>query len=804
MSRKNELIVSQAKSLMFMISNAMIVHEALAATGALRSVQPLAGIDCKDPISWLKKEWEKILNTNYRPIFEPAYRLLSLLPSNQAVLNILCNLTNIARKAVGNRAIFRHDLAGRLYHRLLLREVAKGLATYYTSISASALLASLSLDFLQTRWEDFEDIGELRIADLACGSGTLLSAVYSEIMDRHTFLSENPNPQALHKVLLENVLYGFDVLEYAIHLASSALVLRRPEEPIFCTNTFVLPLGVINNKAYLGSLDLEVRTDEVLFPVAKTLYGTSSTEPYRATINDKAGTSVRFRHLDMVIMNPPFARTGNVGKSTLFGHLPEASRREVLEKLKKCGKTLVKNLKLDEGFGRAGLAPYFVLQAYRVLKDRGVLALVLPRVFLSGSDWSSVRRFLSNKGKIEYIIVSDDPDGNWAWSENTVLSEILLIYTKSRTNNKNYTVVVFVRRKPSSALESKIYADMIREAWKRLSPKEWDNGEKTRSMPDFTNTEVVYVNEKPALYVYGVKYSNLKNASSVNLNLVVGFHNSLLSSVAYRLFFKKELLIEESKDSKRAIKIPLIPLSEYIERYVCKTFVSQAKSRYMWEKFVSYDVAEIRRKCLMGDIPVGFLGSLSKQTFSKLKLPENTLRRIHTNEDCYSKAGKLLIPGVARFWLYTVGVVASYSNEPILSEVAWTIPLEDDDAKIQVLWLNSTLGLTHLLSLRQDSKGAFVQLKKKLLGYLMFIDRVSLSENAKSELISFFNKHSEHELGDIKGQLREAQNKKGYRYELDRIMLKAVCGVNLDSDKAVEQRLLSLYRALENETLFSS
>jgi len=103
-------------------------------------------------------------------------------------------------------------------------------------------------------------------------------------------------------------------------------------------------------------------------------------------------------------------------------------------------------LSLSNGFGSADEAAYFLLKSFTTLKERGVLAFVLPRVFLSGSDWSPVREFIVKKRWLAYIIISDDPKKYWAWSENTNLSEILLIYKKGCKNSK--TTVTFVRKRP--------------------------------------------------------------------------------------------------------------------------------------------------------------------------------------------------------------------------------------------------------------------------------------------------------------------------------------------------------------------
>lgn len=71
-------------------------------------------------------------------------------------------------------------------------------------------------------------------------------------------------------------------------------------------------------------------------------------------------------------MNPPFARTGTVGKSILFGHLPDSERKLVLAKLRELLKAVSEQLK--EAIGKAGLAAPFVNLAYHAVSDGGRLA----------------------------------------------------------------------------------------------------------------------------------------------------------------------------------------------------------------------------------------------------------------------------------------------------------------------------------------------------------------------------------------------------------------------------------------------
>jgi hypothetical protein len=99
----------------------------------------------------------------------------------------------------------------------------------------------------------------LRIADLACGTGTLLKATLQTIVENHVRAraekGELPDLKAVHKILVEKVLWGLDVVPFAIHLAGSALALHEPDVEFGVMNLSTLPVGSVpipveNLKAY--------------------------------------------------------------------------------------------------------------------------------------------------------------------------------------------------------------------------------------------------------------------------------------------------------------------------------------------------------------------------------------------------------------------------------------------------------------------------------------------------------------------------------------------------------------------------
>jgi hypothetical protein len=123
-------------------------------------------------------------------------------------------------------------------------------------------------------------------------------------------------------------------------------------------------------------------------------------------------------------MNPPFTRT--CGDNLVFGSIPAKERRRLQVSLGR----LVRQKKLSASI-TAGLGSVFLAVADRHLKTNGRLAFVLPKALLSGVDWEPSRKVLRGYA-LEAVIASHDPN-RWNFSENTDLSEILLIARKCAT-----------------------------------------------------------------------------------------------------------------------------------------------------------------------------------------------------------------------------------------------------------------------------------------------------------------------------------------------------------------------------------
>lgn len=320
--------------------------------------------------------WRHILrNINYWPIFEIAIAILLCLGSPLAT-QIFGKLEKVAVQLSILGASTIHDLSGRILQRLITDR--KFLATFYTLPSSAALLADLSLSRLPVDFSNKEECTRLRIADFACGTGTLLTAAYQVVLRK--FRRQQGNDAQLHSNMMGNALIAADIMPAATHLTASQLSSTNPAETFDKTCVYTMPYGQQSEQygrhLSIGSLDLiaEQDTAYVLGTGSMEISGTKQTSEIHEVF-------IKPESLDVVIMNPPFTRPTN-HEST---HVPIPSfagfqtsveeQRAMASKLK----AIRRKLNFPVGNGYAGLASDFIDLAHVKLKPNGGSRLCYPQ-----------------------------------------------------------------------------------------------------------------------------------------------------------------------------------------------------------------------------------------------------------------------------------------------------------------------------------------------------------------------------------------------------------------------------------------
>jgi adenine-specific DNA-methyltransferase len=148
-------------------------------------------------------------------------------PIGDEIWDWVCELTTASPSLAGENP----GLIGSLYEASLLINHKKNHGIFYTPENIAAYMASDVLGSFQPGDEQ----QDFRILDPACGSGSLLNAVYDEIVAKSSALSP-VEKEAQHRQLLENCLLGVDRDPIACLVTRLILTLKG--------NKYVKPLGV--------------------------------------------------------------------------------------------------------------------------------------------------------------------------------------------------------------------------------------------------------------------------------------------------------------------------------------------------------------------------------------------------------------------------------------------------------------------------------------------------------------------------------------------------------------------------------
>jgi hypothetical protein len=611
-------------------------------------------------------------------------------------------------------------------------------------------------------WASLDAVGKLQVADLACGSGTLLSAVYQAIEDQFVLnCSANdvePDRSALHKALVEDVILGLDVMTYAAHIATVTLALHNPETVFKRSNLFVASLG--ETKADLGSVNLL----EIGSKVGGQRYGIVQTSEESLRVSPNS--------YDLIIMNPPFARS--CGDNLMFGSI---TNKKIRESMKKRLSEVLERLQFT-GIAQAGLGAVFVILADKYVKRGGRIAFVLPRNLLSGVSWEKIRKLLvSPSGRsewdkggyhLEYILLSAQP-GSYNFSENCHYSECLFVARKLKdSESARRTTVVIFHNKPTSVFESLSQAEEILSAHQtQEASNTFDIFENSRAwpLPFRTNTE-------PYAKSYSLS-AEVLTRNTDNWGRLVAFANPELTKASYVLRQLGEMVLPGG----RSIPIPLIALDKAAT--------------------VGPDRSQIR-SVLRFDESGGIVQTVWGRDMGMDQLAINSTGWLASS----GKAASALLPAASRLMiaesprLNTTPLISLLCRERVLSNVWWSAKVAgEEEETILALWLNSTPGLLLFIGELEVTEGAKTGMKKRSLENLRVLQTGKLSEAQKQSLLQLYGRLETEHFPLLKEQFRQGTQGHGLRFQLDSALLSIVAGRRIGEDD-----LVPLYQLLWNES----
>ena len=442
------------------LANALIFHERIA--GMHEDVNPLLllggsnGAQLQDDTL---EAWGKILDIDYYSIFAIARDILMQLPAEEAA-QVIGKLRATARNINASGVDNAHDLTGRIFQRLIADR--KYLATFYTLPSSAALLARLAVAKLENvDWSDAEALSKLRVGDFACGTSALLSAVYEQIATRHE--RAGGDVAKLHPAIMEEVLYGCDVMPSAVHITGSTLSGAQPKVNYKRSRLYTMPYGLQpDNTVKIGSLEL-LQPSKVM-----TLFNTSDPALQTGSLGEETAAQVNVDipdgGFDLVIMNPPFTSNtkhydsddGVLNAAFAAFESSEVEQAHMAKRLKQLAVNTTYH-------GHAGLASVFISLADKKVRLGGVIAFVLPFTAINGSSWTKFRELIAKRYS-DVTIVSIASNGkDMSFSSDTGIAECLIVARKKGNNGMVNGRAVFasLNNRPSGFIGASVIAGSV-------------------------------------------------------------------------------------------------------------------------------------------------------------------------------------------------------------------------------------------------------------------------------------------------------------------------------------------------------
>ena len=313
-----------------------------------------------------------------------------------------------------------------------------------------------------------QEILELKVADICCGSGTFLISSYDFLL--RTVLERlieegSSNPELVHKnsdgsfsltlnskrKILENIIHGVDINPYAVEVTKFSLLLKLLEDENAVTvedfiNQFsgkVLPNlkenikcgnSLVDSKFY-DFMDSSLEDDSLLLRTKPFDWGKEF-----SFLKSKKG-------FDAIVGNPPYVRIQNLVKYT-----PEEIK---YYQSKESGFSVAVKESIDKYY-------VFIQRAIFLLNDNGFLGYIVPHKFFINKGGKSLRKYIT---------------------ENSQLSKLIHFgVTQVFPERSTYTAIIIIQKESTDSFQFKKIDKITPEL---LSDNSWENyrSEKYKSDP---------------------------------------------------------------------------------------------------------------------------------------------------------------------------------------------------------------------------------------------------------------------------------------------------------------------------------
>ena len=451
-----------------LMMNAAMLHQRISNGRWLSGVSDLESVkNDVNVVRRVRREWERIMRHDFRPVLEPAVNAVEAVEDTGRLSGLERALRHIAAEAeriAETYADMGADHAGPLFNRVMGNQASDG--AYFTRPVAASIAARLTLDACgEQDWRDPATWEAHKTVDLACGSGTLLAAMLTDMKRRDREQGANDTEIAdLQKLAVEDTIKGMDINPVSLQLAAAQLTAGNQEVRYRQMGLHLMPYGPQpDNLAQVSAGTLELLGQRAIVAregelgLADERIGSQAVWELRddAELEDAVEAVKDAR---IIIMNPPFTRRAKMGEK-----FPENIKKALQSRVDAMERILVQNdTNLANFVDKNALRPLFTALADRcVTQEKGVVATIAPLAALCGTSGLQERKVLAQKFHIHTVLTCHQP-GQTNMSQNTNINETIIVVQRQE-GEKSPTRVVNLDRMPTNDTEVDDLHQCLRE-----------------------------------------------------------------------------------------------------------------------------------------------------------------------------------------------------------------------------------------------------------------------------------------------------------------------------------------------------
>ena len=441
-----------------LMMNAAMLHQRIANGGWLSGVADLSAVkNATNVVNMTLRQWNAIMRHDFRPVLEPAVKSIEAVEDTGKMAGLeraLRHITAEAERIAETYADMGADHAGPLFNRVMGNQASDG--AYFTRPTAASIAARLTLDTCgNVGWTDPEVWKDHKTVDLACGSGTLLAAMLTDMKRRAREQGAGETQIAdLQKLAVEEVIKGLDINPVSLQLAASQLTAGNQEIRYRQMGLHLMPYGPqadnpgrvsVGTLELLGQKAIVPKPNELDLADDKITSQSVWNQHDDAELEDAVGAAKDAR---IVIMNPPFSNRAKMGEK-----FPKAIQQALRSRVDDMEQVLVRNDKdMDEFVDKNSVRPLFVALADRCLRDAdGILTMVTPTVALCAPSGLNERRVLAERYHIHTVLTGRWPR-EFSLSQNVEIDESIIVATRNQ-DDKAPTRFVLLDKMPVDETE---------------------------------------------------------------------------------------------------------------------------------------------------------------------------------------------------------------------------------------------------------------------------------------------------------------------------------------------------------------